>query len=102
MSHEPLAPRENCDVMVDFKKWLAKRDVWKRIDPVAIYETLDRASDKGPLRPPPRQRSFGPGTSSAETRSGRAVSERDGRSDQPRERRGTIPGIAKMIIAPDL
>ncbi len=55
--------------MVDFKKWLAKRDVWKLIDPVAIYETLDRASDKGPLRPPPRQRSFGPGTSSAETRS---------------------------------
>jgi len=48
--------------MVDFKKWLAKRDVWKLIDPVAIYETLDRASDKGPLRPPPRQRSFGPGT----------------------------------------
>jgi hypothetical protein len=27
----------------------------------------------------------------SEWRSGRGVSERDGRSDQPRERRGTIP-----------
>jgi len=37
--------------MVDFKKRLAKRDAGKLFDPVAIYETLDRASDKGPLRP---------------------------------------------------
>ncbi len=37
--------------MVDFKKRLAKKDAGKLIDPVAIYETLDRASDKGPLRP---------------------------------------------------
>lgn len=37
--------------MVDFKKRLAKRDTGKLLDPLAIYETLDRASDKGPLRP---------------------------------------------------
>lgn len=37
--------------MVDFKKRLAKRDAGKLIDPVAIYETPDRASDKSPLRP---------------------------------------------------
>ena len=37
--------------MVDFKKRLAKRDAGRVIDPFAIYETLDRASDKGPLRP---------------------------------------------------
>jgi replicative superfamily II helicase len=37
--------------MVDFKKRLAKKDGGKVIDPIAIYETLDRASDKGPLRP---------------------------------------------------
>ena len=37
--------------MVDFKKRLSKKDTGKLLDPVAIYETLDRASDKGPLRP---------------------------------------------------
>jgi replicative superfamily II helicase len=37
--------------MVDFSKRLGKGDKGKTIDPVAIYETLDRASDKGPLRP---------------------------------------------------
>lgn len=38
-------------MMVDFKKRLAKREPAKLVDPVALYETLDRASDKGPLRP---------------------------------------------------
>ena len=37
--------------MVDFTKRLASRKVSKETDPVALYETLDRASDKGPLRP---------------------------------------------------
>lgn len=37
--------------MVDFKKKLGKKAEKKPIDPVEIYESLDRASDKGPLRP---------------------------------------------------
>jgi hypothetical protein len=36
--------------MVDFSKRLAKKDITKRIDPVELYDTLDRASDKGELR----------------------------------------------------
>src|ERR1700727_2926198 len=37
--------------MVDFKKRLAGKKVERPIDPVKLYETLDRAYDKGPLRP---------------------------------------------------
>jgi replicative superfamily II helicase len=38
--------------VVDFRKRLGdKRNLAKPIDPGAIYEGLDRASDKGPLRP---------------------------------------------------
>ena len=38
--------------MVDFKKQLGgKKSFAKLTDPLEIYETLDRASDKGPLRP---------------------------------------------------
>lgn len=37
--------------MVDFKKKLGKKAEKKSIDPVEIYESLDRKSDKGPLRP---------------------------------------------------
>ena len=37
--------------MVDFKKHLAGKNVQKPIDPIALYDTLDRAHDKGPLRP---------------------------------------------------
>jgi replicative superfamily II helicase len=37
--------------VVDFKKHLAGKKVHKPVDPVALYETLDRAHDKGPLRP---------------------------------------------------
>jgi replicative superfamily II helicase len=37
--------------MVDFKKRLAGKKTEKPIDPVKLYETLDRAHDKGPLRP---------------------------------------------------
>lgn len=37
--------------MVDFKKRITKKDSRSELDPVKIYETLDRASDKGPLRP---------------------------------------------------
>lgn len=37
--------------MIDFKKRLTSRAVEAVTDPVKLYETLDRASDKGPLRP---------------------------------------------------
>jgi len=37
--------------VVDFKKRLAGKKVEKPTDPVRLYETLDRAHDKGPLRP---------------------------------------------------
>jgi replicative superfamily II helicase len=37
--------------MVDFSKKLGKAKTKKPIDPLEIYDTLDRASDKGPLRP---------------------------------------------------
>lgn len=37
--------------MVDFKKKLASANVAKPEDPLAIYDGLDRAYDKGPLRP---------------------------------------------------
>ena len=37
--------------MVDFKKRLTGQSVPTVVDPVELYETLDRAHDKGPLRP---------------------------------------------------
>ena len=37
--------------MVDFKKRLAGKKADKPVDPVKLYDTLDRAHDKGPLRP---------------------------------------------------
>ena len=37
--------------MVDFRKRLGKKETQKIVHPCDIYETLDRASDKGPLRP---------------------------------------------------
>jgi replicative superfamily II helicase len=37
--------------MVDFAKKLGKKAEKKSTDPVEIYDSLDRASDKGPLRP---------------------------------------------------
>jgi len=37
--------------MVDFKKKIKKKKNSKILDPSVIYESLDRASDKGPLRP---------------------------------------------------
>jgi len=37
--------------MVDFKKRLVKSSGEKHINPIDIYDRLDRASDKGPLRP---------------------------------------------------
>lgn len=37
--------------MVNFKNRLAGKKAEKPTDPVELYETLDRASDKGPLRP---------------------------------------------------
>jgi replicative superfamily II helicase len=36
--------------MIDFKKRLGAASVQKKIHPVELYETLDRASDKGELR----------------------------------------------------
>jgi hypothetical protein len=37
--------------LVDFKERLADKQAEKPTDPVKLYETLDRAHDKGPLRP---------------------------------------------------
>lgn len=37
--------------MVDFKKRLSGNKVIAPTDPIALYDTLDRAHDKGPLRP---------------------------------------------------
>lgn len=37
--------------MVDFTKKLGSSKAEKVVDPVKLYDTLDRASDKGPLRP---------------------------------------------------
>lgn len=37
--------------MVDFRKKLGSTSAKKIVDPIALYETLDRATDKGPLRP---------------------------------------------------
>ena len=39
------------DNLVDFKKRLGAAKRVKPTDPIQLYETLDRASDKGPLRP---------------------------------------------------
>src|SRR6516165_11365810 len=36
--------------MVDFKKHAGKKPSLKPLDPIVIYDSLDRASDKGPLR----------------------------------------------------
>jgi replicative superfamily II helicase len=37
--------------VVDFKKHLAGKKADKPTDPIKLYDTLDRAHDKGPLRP---------------------------------------------------
>jgi len=37
--------------MVDFSKRLKGKSIIKKIDPLEIYETLDRSSETGPLRP---------------------------------------------------
>ncbi len=37
--------------MVDFKKRLAGKKAERPINPIKLYDTLDRAHDKGPLRP---------------------------------------------------
>jgi len=37
--------------MVDFNKRLAGKKAEKPVDPIKLYDTLDRAHDKGPLRP---------------------------------------------------
>ncbi len=37
--------------MIDFKNRLSEKKYKKPIDPLALYDTLDRAHDKGPLRP---------------------------------------------------
>jgi hypothetical protein len=37
--------------MVDFRKRLANKAAIKPVDPIEIYDRLDRAHDKGPLRP---------------------------------------------------
>lgn len=36
---------------IDFKKRLASKSVESVVDPIRLYDTLDRATDKGPLRP---------------------------------------------------
>lgn len=37
--------------MIDFTNKLKKKELPKRINPVEIYESLDRRSEAGPLRP---------------------------------------------------
>lgn len=37
--------------MVDFNKYLAGKKTDKPVDPIKLYDTLDRSHDKGPLRP---------------------------------------------------
>lgn len=37
--------------MVDFSKRLNKKKIEKKVNPIDIYETIDRKSDTGPLRP---------------------------------------------------
>jgi hypothetical protein len=37
--------------MVDFKKKLGKLTIPKKINPLEIYDSLDRGSQTGPLRP---------------------------------------------------
>lgn len=37
--------------MVDFSKKLGEKDVECFVEPISLYNSLDRASDKGPLRP---------------------------------------------------
>jgi len=37
--------------LVDFGKRLAGKKIEKKVEPTALYESLDRAHDKGPLRP---------------------------------------------------
>jgi replicative superfamily II helicase len=44
------SPAHSCP-MVDFKKRLGAKSVTRPVDPMEIYKSLDRASDKGPLRP---------------------------------------------------
>jgi replicative superfamily II helicase len=39
------------DLMLDFKKRLKNKSVPKKINPVEIYDSLDRRSETGPLRP---------------------------------------------------
>ncbi|TOD54958.1 hypothetical protein CGJ61_24255, partial [Vibrio parahaemolyticus] len=36
--------------MVDFKKRLKKKEIVKKVNPIDIYESLDRRSETGPLR----------------------------------------------------
>ncbi len=40
--------------MIDFTKKLGTKEVSKKINPIEIYETLDRRSETGPLRPAQR------------------------------------------------
>ncbi|MGM1535031.1 DEAD/DEAH box helicase family protein [Bacillus cereus group sp. BceL215] len=37
--------------MVNFKNRLLKKTVERKVNPIEIYDTLDRSSEKGPLRP---------------------------------------------------
>jgi hypothetical protein len=37
--------------MVDFRKRLKNKSVPKKVDPLEIYDSLDRRSETGPLRP---------------------------------------------------
>ncbi|MCD6120379.1 MAG: DEAD/DEAH box helicase family protein, partial [Spirochaetales bacterium] len=37
--------------MVDFSKKLKERKIIRKIDPIEIYDSLDRKSETGPLRP---------------------------------------------------
>ena len=41
--------------MIDFTKHLGKQKIIRKIDPIEIYDTLDRRSETGPLRPAQEQ-----------------------------------------------
>ncbi len=38
--------------MIDFKKKLGKKTIEKKINPIELYDSLDRRTETGPLRPP--------------------------------------------------
>jgi hypothetical protein len=61
--------------MVNFRNRLAGKKAEKPTDPVKLYDTLDRAHDKGPLRPAQRNRCLAGVLISGEGRAGRSAAD---------------------------